>query len=128
MVMTALLTLGAMLSSQSNFTPQISYTTKLDHWMVTCISFVFAALMELVFVLLMKKRREESKLADAQDSSQVSAFVNRSEVKDSKNIPKMECSGAKYLDPATYDTICFTIFLALFLLFTLIYWVDLVTL
>ena len=54
MVMTAFLTLAAMFGSVSTFTPPISYTTKLDNWIVTCVIFVFGSLMELVFVVLIK--------------------------------------------------------------------------
>ena len=54
MVMTSLLTLTAMFGSLSIFTPQISYTTKLDNWMVICIIFVFSPLIELICALSLK--------------------------------------------------------------------------
>ena len=54
MSMTSLLTLASMFSSQTQVTPPISYTTRLDIWMVTCISFVFAILLEFTVVIVIK--------------------------------------------------------------------------
>ena len=49
--MTALLTMTAMYGSLNEFTPRISYTTKMDNWMIACIIFVLIPLIELVLVL-----------------------------------------------------------------------------
>ena len=51
MAMTALLTMTAMYGSLNEFTPRISYTTKMDNWMIACIIFVLIPLIELVLVL-----------------------------------------------------------------------------
>jgi len=54
MSMTTLLTLASMFGSLSTITPPISYTTKLDIWMVGCIVFVFATLAEFTIVVFLK--------------------------------------------------------------------------
>ncbi len=54
MGMTTLLTLASMFGSLSSITPAISYTTKLDVWMVGCIVFVFATLAEFTVVIFLK--------------------------------------------------------------------------
>ena len=54
MVMTVLLTMTAMYGSLAIFTPQISYTTKMDNWMLACIIFVLTPLIELVVALSLK--------------------------------------------------------------------------
>ena len=59
MVMTSLLTLTAMFGSLSILTPQISYTAKLDNWMVICIIFVFSPLIELICALSLKNLNQE---------------------------------------------------------------------
>ena len=51
MGMTALLTLASMFGSLSSITPPISYTTRLDIWMVACIVFVFATLFQFTIVI-----------------------------------------------------------------------------
>ena len=43
-----------MFGSLSNVTPPISYHTKLDIWMVTCIIFVFCTLAEFTVVIFLK--------------------------------------------------------------------------
>ena len=54
MSMTTLLTLASMFGALSNVTPPISYHTKLDIWMVTCIIFVFCTLAEFTVVIFLK--------------------------------------------------------------------------
>ena len=58
--MTALLTLAGMFGNLSSFTPQISYTTKLDNWMVASMIFVFSTLLELVVLLVYKMYLKEN--------------------------------------------------------------------
>ena len=52
--MTTMLTLSAMFGSLTSITPPISYTTRLDIWMIACIVFVFATLMEFTTVIFLK--------------------------------------------------------------------------
>ena len=54
MSMTTMLTLSSMFSSLTTITPPISYTTKLDIWMVSCIAFVFGTLFEFTVVIFLK--------------------------------------------------------------------------
>ena len=69
MAMTALLTMTAMYGSLNEFTPRISYTTKMDNWMIACIIFVLIPLIELVLVLSLpvsdKKTAFEKKAASS---------------------------------------------------------------
>ena len=50
MGMTTLLTLTAMFGSTRGSVPRVSYSSYLDIWMVTCIVFVFASLIEFTIV------------------------------------------------------------------------------
>ena len=50
MGMTTLLVLTAMFGSTRGSVPRVSYSSYLDIWMVTCIIFVFASLIEFTFV------------------------------------------------------------------------------
>ena len=52
--MLTLLTLVGMFGTLSSSTPKISYTTKMDTWMVTSVIFVFTTLLELVAALVYK--------------------------------------------------------------------------
>jgi len=54
MAMTTLLTLASMFGSLTNVTPPISYHTRLDIWMISCIVFVFATLAEFTIVIFLK--------------------------------------------------------------------------
>ena len=54
MGMTTLLTLSSSFASLSTVTPPISYTTRLDVWMVTCIVFVFLTIAEFTLVIILK--------------------------------------------------------------------------
>ena len=54
MSMTTLLTLSSMFNALTTITPPISYTTKLDTWMVCCIAFVFGTLLEFTVVIFLK--------------------------------------------------------------------------
>ena len=50
MGMTTLLVLTAMFGSTRGSVPRVSYSSYLDIWMVTCIIFVFASLIEFTLV------------------------------------------------------------------------------
>ena len=54
MSMTTLLTLASMFAGLVDLTPPISYTSKLDTWMITCIVFVFGTLAEFTVVIVLK--------------------------------------------------------------------------
>ena len=54
MGMTTLLTLSSSFAALSTVTPPISYTTRLDVWMVTCIVFVFLTMAEFTLVIILK--------------------------------------------------------------------------
>ena len=50
MGMTTLLTLTAMFGATRQNVPRVSYISYLDIWMVTCIIFVFASMIEFTVV------------------------------------------------------------------------------
>ena len=50
MGMTTLLTLTAMFGSTRGSVPRVSYSSYLDIWMVACIVFVFASIIEFTIV------------------------------------------------------------------------------
>lgn len=126
MVMTAFLTLAAMFGSVSTFTPRISYTTKLDNWMVTCIIFVFFALMELVFVVLMKDVKSE-KLQKPKPRNKVLGFVDI-DSSHGHHTPEGVTKCNTFVKIASYDNAFLTIFLVSFFIFNLVYWVELIAL
>ena len=130
MVMTALLTLITMFGALSVFTPQISYTTKLDNWIVTCILFVFSALIETVVTLLLNKisGSDKNKLTPTSNVhvKNVKAIDGSRTVNDTKlsEVPKCQ---KLYLLTGAIDTIFLIIFLSLFSLFNAVYWSDLLS-
>lgn len=63
MGMTTLLTLTAMFSAVRQEVPRVSYISFLDIWMVVCIIFVFACIMEFT-VVTYALRKERKGLAD----------------------------------------------------------------
>jgi hypothetical protein len=56
MGMTTLLTLAAMFSAIATTTPRVSYSSKLDVWMVFCVIFVFGTLMEFSLLIFLQKQ------------------------------------------------------------------------
>jgi hypothetical protein len=54
MGMTTMLTLASIFGSLTNVTPPISYTTRLDIWMISCLTFVFGTLAEFTLVIILK--------------------------------------------------------------------------
>lgn len=56
MGMTTLLTLAAMFSAIATTTPRVSYSSKLDIWMVFCVIFVFGTLMEFSLLIFLQKQ------------------------------------------------------------------------
>ena len=115
--MLTLLTLAGMFGSLSSSTPQISYTTKMDTWMLASVIFVFITLLELVTVLVYKmylndqsKKREETN-------------PNVWELKTAdKSLDKPEISGGKIL---VFAERCFvTLYFAAFIIFCIHYWIT----
>ena len=56
MGMTTLLTLAAMFSAIATTTPRVSYSSKLDVWMVFCVIFVFGTLLEFTLLIFLQKQ------------------------------------------------------------------------
>ena len=54
MGMTTMLTLASIFGSLTNVTPPISYHTRLDIWMISCLTFVFGTLAEFTLVIILK--------------------------------------------------------------------------
>ena len=131
MVMTALLTLITMFGALSVFTPQISYTTKLDNWMVTCILFVFSALIETVVTLLLNKisGSDKNKLTPKSNVhvKNVKAIDGSRTVNNDTKLSEVPKCQKLYLLTGAIDTIFLIIFLSLFSLFNAVYWSDLLS-
>ena len=131
MVMTALLTLITMFGALSVFTPQISYTTKLDNWMVTCILFVFSALIETVVTLLLNKISgpDKNKLTPPSNLhvKNVKAIDGSRTVNNDTKPSEVPKCQKFYLLTGAIDTIFLIIFLSLFSLFNAVYWSDLLS-
>ena len=123
--MTALLTLAGMFGNLSSFTPQISYTTKLDNWMVASMIFVFSTLLELVVLLVYKMYLKEN-MAKIDQSD---AWATKTGDKQKKP------AGAKDLNAEDIDKKmlfvekCLTaIYFSMFLIYCLAYWLAILRL
>ena len=125
--MTTLLTLTGMFGQVSRSTPQISYVTKLDAWMVTSMIFVFTSLLELVAALLYKmhltgQNKKSNKVASSTATSWV---VEKSTTVNSKR-PKTEASHTDDIEKKIllaerrFTLFYFTVFLA----FCITYWLS----
>lgn len=82
MSMTTLLTLSAMFGSLTTVTPPISYTTKMDVWMVGCIVFVFATLFEFTIVIFLKYYLVDLPAMTLAVGGTIQAWVSNSEEED----------------------------------------------
>ena len=108
MVMTVLLAMTAMYGSLAIFTPQISYTTKMDNWMLACIIFVLTPLIELVVALSLKHSSEQQ--------SKVTPKRNF------RNKPSPDEKARKL------DRFSLVAFVVAFSIFNVVYWVELLSL
>ena len=79
MSMTTLLTLSAMFGSLTSITPPISYTTKMDVWMVGCIIFVFSTLFEFTVVIFLKYYLVDLPAMTISVGGTIQAWVSNSE-------------------------------------------------
>ena len=109
MVMTVLLTMTAMYGSLAIFTPQISYTTKMDNWMLACIIFVLTPLIELVAALSLKH-------SSSDQPSKVTPKRNF------RNKPSPDEKARKL------DRFSLVAFVVAFSIFNVVYWVELLSL
>lgn len=125
MVMTVLLTLTSMFGSLSDFTPRISYTTKLDNWILTCIVFVVIVLVELIIALYLGSKTSRNKL------NIVSAFTlaDKSAKQQRHNpSPNARCfSPWQNLSAETLDNITQVCFFFTLSIYNAYYWTDLLT-
>ena len=154
MSMTTLLTLASMFGSLSTITPPISYTTKLDVWMVGCIIFVFATLFEFTVVIFLTyyladlpatvdvvgdvqrsiqawvAKEEENANSNNNRARPVTAVFNRSRGSNANNDSKKDESGNKRnkADKVIIAIEKFSVFVFLFsfLTFNVFYWIDIV--
>ena len=126
MVMTVLLTLTSMFGSLSDFTPRISYTTKLDNWILTCIVFVVIVLVELIIALYLNSKTSRNK------SNIVSAFTladkSARQQKDDDASPNVRCfSPWQNFSAETLDSITQVCFFFTLSIYNAYYWTDLLT-
>ena len=78
--MLTLLALAGMFGSLSSSTPKISYTTKMDTWMLASMIFVFLTLLELVAALVYKMylsdyNKNRKNVSNINDSPKVWAII-----------------------------------------------------
>ena len=121
--MTSLLTLTAMFGSLSIFTPQISYTTKLDNWMVLCIIFAFSPLIELICALSLKNLNQADKNWD--QNNRVPLDQTQPEGKSTKEPPKWNVMWHLKLNAKKVDNISLFCYFFAFSVFNAFYWSDL---
>ena len=123
--MTVLLTLTSMFGSLSDFTPRISYTTKLDNWILTCIVFVVFVLVELIIALYLSSK------ASRNQSNMVSAFaVADKSAKQQDENPSTNAlcfSLWRNLSAETLDSITQVCFFFTLSIYNAYYWTDLLT-
>ena len=134
MVMTVLLTLTSMFDSLTDSTPRISYTTKLDNWMVICIIFVVFVLAELVIVLYLSNRpsREHLKVKPIKVTPK-KAFIldgSRIDLQEDKRTTTTRlccafCSNVESAD--ALDNITQILFFLALAIYNVYYWSDLLT-
>ena len=138
--MTALLTMTAMYGSLNEFTPRISYTTKMDNWMIACIIFVLIPLIELVLVLSLpasdKKTAFEKRAASSfMVINQSVAGTGPPEISDKRWMEdvgarnwKLELYCKKWKFSQTMlDKCSLVVFFLTFTIFNSIYWAELWT-
>lgn len=119
--MTALLTLAGMFGNLSSFTPQISYTTKMDNWMVVSMIFVFSTLLELVVALVYKVYITDH--LNKKDSSKVWA-INSSH-QSHQNLPTKELNAEEIDKKLLFAEKCLTVFyFSVFVIYCLAYWLT----
>ena len=127
MVMTVLLTLTSMFGSLSDFTPRISYTTKLDNWILTCIVFVVIVLIELIIALYLSSKASGNK----SNIVSVSAFAvaDKSAKQQNENpSPNALCFSLwRNLSAETLDSITQVCFFFILSIYNAYYWTDLLT-
>ena len=132
--MTALLTMTAMYGSLNEFTPRISYTTKMDNWMIACIVFVLIPLIELVLVLSLPA--SENKTASASSFRVINPNVWGSGPPETSDKKRMEDVGARSwklklfwikwkLSQTMLDKCSLMVFFLTFTIFNCIYWAEL---
>ena len=114
--MLTLLTLVGMFGSLSSSTPQISYTTKMDTWMVASVIFVFTTLLELVTVLVYKMNLND------QNKTREATNQNAWKRKTDKSQDKPDITEGKML---VFAERCFvTVYFAAFIIFCIHYWIT----
>ena len=106
MSMTSLLTLASMFNSLTYVTPPISYITKMDVWMVACITTVFTILLEFTIVIIIRTTHEKSRV-EADDQAKSGLLT-------SKAVAIVERTGTA------------AVFVA-FAVFNMFYWADIYT-
>lgn len=123
MGMTALLTISTMFGTITSQTPPVSYTTKLDIWMVGCITFLFGALVEFTAVVLIKLYIYAPVPKPIQTETRIPiAEEKNASANHPSSIEDMGKRLARSIDKASLVG-----FFVTFLAFNVVYWTDIVS-
>ena len=118
--MLTLLSLVGMFGSLSSSTPKISYTTKMDIWMVTSVFFVFTTLLELVAALVYNNWHNNDQNTNT-SSPQAWEPNTTNGSKPETNVPTSDDIGKKL----AFAEKCFVaVYFSFFIVFCLQYWLT----
>ena len=122
--MLTLLTLVGMFGALSSSTPKISYTTKMDTWMVTSVIFVFMTLLELVAVLVYKKYiNNQNKNRKNTNAASPQAWEPNSTNSSQDKLEPNELTSEDIDKKLAFAEKCFVaVYFSFFIIFCLQYW------
>ena len=117
---------------RSGSTPVVSYIKAIDVWMLTCIAFVFAELLQFSLLLWAETRKEDDEAEAAEETPpSKEEDVERDKSNRRKQIPKIISIEARFLTAALEKSSAaaefieahpFFLILAVFILFNVLYW------
>lgn len=131
MGMTALLTVSSMFGATTSVTPPVSYATKLDFWMVGCVCFVFAVLLEFIVVITIKYQILARNESHERANNPVQVYPMSPDMKqkhdawlDHGQKPTSNVNEDARRITRKVDKICIGIYFGVMIVFNIIYWLD----